>query len=104
WRRSRRRPRRDDASQPASQPASQRPAATLVHEPHTYVNHHTHQQEPSAMQPHSFITLPVISLLLAAGLHAPASAQSRYALSTLKPPFLGMVEANHFIDSQNRVF
>jgi len=56
------------------------------------------------MQPHSFITLPVISLLLAAGLHAPASAQSRYALSTLKPPFLGMVEANHFIDSQNRVF
>lgn len=59
------------------------------------------------MQSRAFRTipaLPVIALLLAASMHAPAAAQSRYTLSTLKPPFLGKVEANQFIDSQNRVF
>jgi hypothetical protein len=42
--------------------------------------------------------------LLTAAVNAPAIAQSRFGVSTLKPPFLGKLQANQLIDNQNRVF
>jgi uncharacterized membrane protein len=40
---------------------------------------------------------------LAFTLAAPAQAQSRYAMTMLKPPFLGATDSNLFIDAQDRV-
>ncbi len=47
----------------------------------------------------------LVSLALATltGLCAPVQAQSRYAMTTLKPPTLGKTDSNLFIDAQDRV-
>lgn len=44
------------------------------------------------------------TVLVFVGLHTAAMAQSRLLVSTLKPPYLGKLEANQLIDNQNRVF
>jgi hypothetical protein len=64
------------------------------------------------MSAHPFATaarLPRLAALCAAtlvcaGLHTAVMAQSRFTVSTLKPPSLGKLEANQIIDNQNRVF
>jgi len=47
--------------------------------------------------------LAALSLPLSAMWIAPAQAQSRYAMTTLKAPTLGKTDSNLFMDAQNRV-